>query len=164
MRRVLREHEEGHGRRFYRAARPPQLKIWSFQEKKIIVAKSGNILPYFKVNLSDSQTPFKGNVEKYIKIVCTFLTANNLSPKAPVLLELAKVNSIRVYFHLTQIPPTNHPLLSVGHPVWPRSRCDREICLVLTSFLTPYPVPDNFCKKKIPDPRYPTPTYDLLNV
>ena len=27
MRRVLREHEEGHGRRFYRAARPPQLKI-----------------------------------------------------------------------------------------------------------------------------------------
>ena len=56
MRRVLREHEVGHRRRFYRAARPPQLKNMKFSGKKIIAAKSGNILPYFKVNLSDSQT------------------------------------------------------------------------------------------------------------
>ena len=28
----------------------------NFSGKKIIAAKSGNILPYFKVNLSDSQT------------------------------------------------------------------------------------------------------------
>ena len=52
MRRVLREHEVGQGRRFYRAA----ARNMKFSGKKIIAAKSGNILPQFKVNLSDSQT------------------------------------------------------------------------------------------------------------
>ena len=42
---------------------------------------------------------------------------------------------------------------SVGHPVRPRSRCDREIRLVLTTFLTPTPT---ICVKEtnlVPEPR-----------
>ena len=50
MRRVLREHEEGQSRKASTA------KSMKFSGEKIIAAKSGNILPYFKVNLSDSQT------------------------------------------------------------------------------------------------------------
>ena len=44
---------------------------------------------------------------------------------------------------------------SVGHPVAPRSRCHREIRLVLTTFLTPTPTP-TICVKEtnlVPEPR-----------
>ena len=45
--------------------------------------------------------------------------------------------------------------ISIGHPVRPRSRCHREICLVLTSFLTPTPTP-TICVEEtnlVPEPR-----------
>ena len=48
MRRVLREGLQG--RKAFTA------KNMKFSGGKNIAAKSGNILPYFKVNLSDSQT------------------------------------------------------------------------------------------------------------
>ena len=41
-----------------------------FSGKKIIAAKSGNILPYFKVNLSDSQTlPLNRNFQLYLTVL-----------------------------------------------------------------------------------------------
>ena len=53
MRRVLREHEE---EKVLQSRKASTAKNMKFSGKKIIAAKSGNILPYFKVNLSDSQT------------------------------------------------------------------------------------------------------------
>ena len=71
MGRVMRKHVKGHERRFYRATRPPRIKILTFQEK-IIAAKSGNILPHFKVNLCDYQTLLlKPKYAKSLKGVCT---------------------------------------------------------------------------------------------
>ena len=46
-------------------------------------------------------------------------------------------------------------LASVGHPVEPRSRCHREIRLVLTTFLAPTPTPA-ICVREtnlVPEPR-----------
>ena len=45
--------------------------------------------------------------------------------------------------HPGNIPKTFS--FSIDHPVGLISRWDREIRLVLTSFLTPSPVPDNLC-------------------
>ena len=62
MRRVLREHEDGGGSRekVLQSRKASIAKNMKFSGEKIIAAKSGNILPYFKVNLSDSETlPFR---------------------------------------------------------------------------------------------------------
>ena len=59
----MREHEEGFERtwggsreKVLQGRKASTAKNMKFSGKKIIAAKSGNILPYFKVNLSDSQT------------------------------------------------------------------------------------------------------------
>ena len=59
----------------------------------------------------------------------------------------------------TQMSPPKYPpqtfYTSKGHPVGPRSRCDQEIRLVLTTFLTPTPTP-TICVKEtnlVPEPR-----------
>ena len=64
-----------------------------FSGKKIIAAKSGNILPYFKVNLSDSQTlPLMRKISilqqiltlKEATLFCKFLHENSIDRKNKV--------------------------------------------------------------------------------
>ena len=55
---VLREHVKGHERACEgsQSRKASTTKNMKFSGKKVIAAKSVYILPYFKVNLSDSQT------------------------------------------------------------------------------------------------------------